>query len=146
MKTKMLMLALIVAGSIAFTGCKKEGCTDPDATNYDDGAKNDDGNCQYQGEIVFWYDEQTSDSLIADNATALKIYVDNQIEGSYATSVYFTGAPDCGQNSTVTVTKDLGSDKSKTFTYSVKDDTGFEYWSGNTTFVANTCATEQLTW
>ena len=30
-----------------FTSCKKEGCTDANADNYDDKAKKDDGSCTY---------------------------------------------------------------------------------------------------
>lgn len=30
---------------LSITACKKEGCTDPSATNYDEKAKKDDGNC-----------------------------------------------------------------------------------------------------
>lgn len=38
-----LSLGLLVGA----TGCKKEGCTDPAALNYDPDAKKDDGSCQY---------------------------------------------------------------------------------------------------
>ena len=36
-----------MAIALAFTSCKKEGCTDPSATNYDPDAKKDDGSCEY---------------------------------------------------------------------------------------------------
>ncbi len=35
----------MLAGSLVFTGCKKEGCTNEAATNYDADAKEDDGSC-----------------------------------------------------------------------------------------------------
>ena len=50
MKKKNLLLttAVAVALSTSFTACKKkEGCTDPAATNYDADAKKDDGSCEY---------------------------------------------------------------------------------------------------
>lgn len=37
----------IAAGTFAFSGCQKEGCTDESATNYDADAKSDDGTCVY---------------------------------------------------------------------------------------------------
>lgn len=39
-------------------GCKKEGCTDPEANNYNDEAKKDDGSCTY-----------TPDPLLVDDFT-----------------------------------------------------------------------------
>ena len=42
-----ILLIAILAGSIAFTGCKKEGCTDATALNYDADANDDDGSCIY---------------------------------------------------------------------------------------------------
>jgi hypothetical protein len=44
----VLSLSFLLLGSI--TSCKKEGCTDKDAKNYDAKAKKDDGSCQYDEE------------------------------------------------------------------------------------------------
>jgi hypothetical protein len=99
-----------------------------------------------KGRVVFWYGKTTADSLIADGAISLSIFVDGNVVGSYATSVYFTPEPDCGQNSTVTVEKDLGDKNSIKLPYSVIDNTGFEYWSGNVEFEANTCNSIELVW
>lgn len=46
MKFTYITLVLI-AGSLTFTSCKKKGCTDPTATNYDSSAEKDDGNCAF---------------------------------------------------------------------------------------------------
>lgn len=58
--------------------------------------KKDDASCQYESKEVFWYNQTTADSLIADGATALTYYVDGQVVGSSAAFVYWTGAPNCG--------------------------------------------------
>jgi hypothetical protein len=60
--------------------------------------------------------------------------------------VYWTAAPNCGDNASITVTKDLGGVKTQSYSYSVKDQTGFEYWSGTLNFNANTCFATELTW
>lgn len=43
-----LMIAFLGL-AIGFTSCKKEGCTDPLATNYNNKANHDDGTCTYDG-------------------------------------------------------------------------------------------------
>lgn len=147
MKTKTLILIAVVLLGITVTNCKKEkvkGCMDKDSKNYNPSAEESDGSCKYEGQVVFWYNQTTSSALVADGATALTYYVNGAVVGSSATSVYFTGAPSCGQSASITVTKDLGSDKSKSYSYSVKDQDGFEYYSGNITITANTCLKFQL--
>lgn len=142
---KKVILGLLILGTTAMTSCKKEGCTDPGSTTYNADAKKDDGTCNYQGEAVFWYGQSASDFLVNDGATTLTFYVDGDIVGSTATSVYWTSGPDCGANASITVAKDLGGVKTQSYSYSVKDQTGFEYWSGTLNFNANTCFTIELT-
>jgi hypothetical protein len=46
MKITKTVLALSAASLLVFTGCKKEGCTDENAKNYDSKAKKDNGACE----------------------------------------------------------------------------------------------------
>ncbi len=49
MKWQIFAIVIVsIIGSTTFTGCKKEGCTDPEALNYDADAKKDDNSCIYQ--------------------------------------------------------------------------------------------------
>ena len=140
-------LLLIPIGLMLITACRKEqGCTDINATNYSETAKDDDGSCSFSGENVIWYGKATSTGLIGDGATTLTFYVDGQIVGSTAASVYWTASPDCGENASITITKDLGIAKNKSYSYSVKDQTGFEYWKGTLNFTANTCEALEIVW
>ncbi len=49
MKVSKLILMAVFAFSLGQSGCflDTDGCTDPDATNYDSKADNDDGTCEY---------------------------------------------------------------------------------------------------
>ncbi|MEZ4936763.1 MAG: hypothetical protein R2799_04135 [Crocinitomicaceae bacterium] len=47
----MAVLTLATTMGVA-TSCKKEGCTDASATNYDEKAKDDDGSCEYASETI----------------------------------------------------------------------------------------------
>ena len=71
--------------------------------------------------------------------------MDSKVVGSSATNVFWTGAPECDQSGSVTVTKELGNVKTQSYSYSVIDQTGWEYWSGTVNFNASTCFTTQLT-
>ena len=57
MKMKLLLISTILLTAIA---CKKEGCTDPIAINYDDKADKNDNSCEYK---------KTTDELITEACT-----------------------------------------------------------------------------
>jgi len=150
-KVILLFICLLFAfGSGVTSSCKKEhkikGCTDKDSKNYDPAAQVNDGSCLYEGAVVFWYDATASAGLLADSAISLTFYLNGEIVGSSATSVYWAAAPDCGQNGSITVMEDLGSVKTLSYTLSVKDQTGFEYWNAAVNVDANTCIQFQLLW
>lgn len=58
----------LAAGVAILPGCKKEGCTDPTASNYDSDAKDDDGSCVY--------DDATKTGTLAGDETwdASRVY------------------------------------------------------------------------
>lgn len=146
MKKVIYPFAFAVFAMVLVSSCAKEGCTDKNAMNYNDKAKKDDGTCTYQGSIVFWYGQSTATKLGTAGATALTYYVDGILVGSSAASIYWTGAPDCGQAQSVTSVKDLGIVKSKTYNYSIKDQAGVEVWGGTQTWTGNTCLKLELTY
>jgi hypothetical protein len=141
---KKVILGLLVLGTTVMTSCKKEGCTDPDSTTYNADAKKDDGTCNFQGEVVFWYGQTESNLLVNDGATTLTFYVDGEIVGSTAASVYWTASPTCGSNASITVTKNLGGVKTQSYSYRVEDQTGWEYYNGTLNFNANSCFALEL--
>jgi hypothetical protein len=44
---KIILIVITIFTVTSFTSCKKEGCTDSNATNYNSKAKKDDGSCTY---------------------------------------------------------------------------------------------------
>lgn len=144
MKNTLILLSLCLP--VIFTSCSKnEGCTDRNATNFDAAAEENCNCCTYEGQLVFWYGQSVATFLSNNGYTSLTYYVDGSIVGSSAANVYWTGAPDCGQNSSITVTKDLGESKSKAYEFEVKDQTGEVIWSGIRNWEANKCIKLELT-
>lgn len=144
-----LFSLIIISSALAMDSCKDnrvKGCTDPDSYTFDPLAERDNGSCLYKGEAVIWYDQKASAGLTADGATALTFYLNGDVIGSSAATVFWPSAPDCGDNGSITVTQDLGKNKRGSFSLSVKDQDGYEYWKTSVDIQANTCLALKLTW
>jgi hypothetical protein len=136
---------VVLLGVLALASCKKEGCTDANATNFDSEAKKENNTCNYEGDLVFWYNEATSEFLQDNLIISLTYYVNDVVVGSSASNVFFTGVPECGQNGAITVTKDLGIAKNKSYDYKIVSDSDETVWEGTQNFTANTCTSLELT-
>ena len=47
---KKIIVLFLTSTLLSFSSCKKEGCTDLDATNFELDANSDDGSCTYQAQ------------------------------------------------------------------------------------------------
>ena len=143
---KLMPLVAMLALLMFSASCKKEekGCTDPDATNLCTTCDSDDGSCEYSGNLVFWYGQSASTEITGDGVVSLTYYLDGQVVGSQAASVFFVSAPDCDNGAATVITRNLGSNKSKTFVYRVADQSGTTLWEGNVNITANNCLALEL--
>ncbi len=110
MKKSILLFTLISGTIITIPSCKKKGCIDSTAANYDAKAKKDDGSCKY---ATIWYQDADGDGLGNLNVTILSVdqpsgYVSNSTDTNDVTveikqravAVYLgaTWCPPCGTN------------------------------------------------
>ena len=61
---KKVLLPLLAIAVVSVVGCKKEGCTDSAAENYDSEATKDDGSCEYHNHATITFDEPMMGEVI----------------------------------------------------------------------------------
>ena len=112
-------VVLIVVLGLAFASCKKKGCTDVTADNYQSSATADDGSCTYSGSTVFWFDYATANNLFGNSILTVDIYIDNVNSGSLNWNQYTSVAPVCGVSGYTEVT-DLANSASMELAYHIR--------------------------
>lgn len=143
MKKNILLMCFAI--TLTTVSCRKPGCTDEAATNYDEKAKEDDGSCvyNYTGDLSLWYNETTSSSLVSDGITSLTVYVDDVEVGTMVPSEWATG-PECYGENRFTTSIEFGNVKEKEIVYVVRDQTGATRFAAPLTIDADECNSRQV--
>lgn len=87
---------------LLLSSCKKEGCTDSDAVNFEEEAKKDDGSCEYEGNVLLWTD--------CDWCCELEVRIDGEYQGN--TTLWYTSepfAPNCKASGCISATLPVGT-------------------------------------
>lgn len=129
-----------------FSSCDKEGCTIPEASNYSEKAKTDDGSCVYNGNILLWYNQETKNILDLHNISTLTYTIDGVVIGTFDTDKVFEWAPECEAEGSIGRTIVYTTTETQSITYSVVDNNGTERFSGSINITPPTCTKEQLVW
>lgn len=122
--------------------CKKEvpGCTNPNAENYQPEAEVEAGTCSYRGSAVFYHDMQTSQNLINDGVTNVKLYVDGEFWDAMSPNVGFSYVPTCGHPDAMNMGNyGIGNSQSQTFSYAIRDQNNFVLDAGTFSISGNNC-------
>lgn len=110
----MKKIFLIVAAiSCMFSSCKKEGCTDASAENFNADAKKSDGLCVYKADVVIHYNSASAQMLQDAGVNKLTYFVDGVSLGTHSTAIYWNTAPGCFDPGTISKKIELGGDASK---------------------------------
>ncbi|MDX1351307.1 MAG: hypothetical protein R3279_13710 [Putridiphycobacter sp.] len=139
MKRITIAIAALVVG-LAFTSCKKYGCTDPDALNFEDNVRSNNLLCTYNGSILFWYDELIQDSLNAlYNIQALEYYVEDVRADSLEFENPLEKPPVCGASEVATYTIDSTTGNKRWVEYQIFTELGVLLYDSTVEITANEC-------
>lgn len=141
MKFKSSIVVIAVA-SLTLMSCKKPvpGCMDENAENYNYLAEEDDGTCSYRGSAVFYHDMETSQNLLDDGVTNVKLYVDDVFFDAMLPNIGFNFVPGCSHPDAMNMENyGIGSLPSKSFGYKIKDQDNFLLSAGTFTISGNQC-------
>ena len=149
-----IAVALLLAG-LAFGGCQNQvdGCTDPNALNYDPNATQDDGSCQYsntntnnEAGIVFWHRESTSNNYLNSGTNSLRIIVDGVVEGTQSMLAFDAAAPACNAANRITVKKTVPNGTTQLIPYFMKNQDEDTLISGALQFRGGHCYAVEIPW
>ena len=141
MKKNLLLIAFALLGLTA-ASCKKEkGCTTSSATNFSSSAEEDDASCTYKGSVAFWVMTGTL------GGATINVYINNVFQGNIA--VTFSSAPSCGGTGVLTINKDLGKNKTQSYSVTYKnviggvEDTDPADWTNENVIFEATCTSHR---
>jgi hypothetical protein len=83
--------AFVFLGALSLTSCKKEGCTDENAINYNEDAKKDDGSCEYKevGDVEIKFDHRWGNTWADFNMNQAMTHPGNGSEITFETLNYY---------------------------------------------------------
>lgn len=117
---KHLIFFSLITSSLLFNSCKKPilGCTDTLASNYDESAVKDNGDCKYAADILFWYN--SNGSSVTYSSSDVKFLLDGNSLGTSSASLGHTIAPTCDSTDVVKFNYDMAKNKSGIYTLQIR--------------------------
>ena len=121
---KYIALLFLTFLSPSLLSCKKLGCTDENALNFEKVAKKNDESCTYEGSVGIWFDSLKADEYAFDGVIDLTYFVDGKNIGTISSSQYSIVPPTCESPEVVTVKFNMGKASSASHSLLVKRETG----------------------
>ena len=162
MKNLLLFTILATLLNSCVVEVQIDGCTDPYADNYNSNADNNNGSCfytctdpyainynialpyfscEYEADVVLYLDVAGAQLLTNSGVPFLDVFVGNQKVGTMPTNIGFTGVVFCDDLNPEPVhfIYQWENSLTSTLSWSVRDLTGYEWYSDNDIVIANNC-------
>lgn len=141
------IILLCALASFILIGCKKKGCTDPFALNYNTEAEKDDETCTYDGHLVFWFTSVTATNFVNASIPNLDFYLNGEKVGNVSMTQFSSGQPTCGGSEGFTATYDLGKETLINVPFSIMEGgTSNAIQSGNISIKSTPCTWIEVTY
>ncbi len=138
MKTYQVFLFLFL--SIFVFSCKKLGCTDPNALNYESIAQKNDESCTYEGSVGIWFDSIKAQEYVTDGILELTYFIDGDSATTVPSNFYSNTIPTCGSPEVYAALFNMGKANSQTHNLIVKRETGVIIDSYKLTVEGGSCS------
>jgi hypothetical protein len=125
MHLKASLFVLATAAMIQFTGCAKQGCTDERAINYDSGAKENDGSCEWDADVVFWFDPGFAGYMQTFNISLIRVFFGGDLIGTMTAEDAVNEQPTCSSGGGLTTTRRVNGTRNPNIGLRIEDQNGF---------------------
>ena len=109
--------ALLLMSTLVLFGCKKSGCNDMSASNYDDSIEVGDNSCIYEGKVMFVMANSNYANLGIDT---VYVFANGSFLGKQATDDLFLNTPTCESTDIMVFKKEMTNVVSEAFNYSIQ--------------------------
>ncbi len=138
------LFLLVLITSLTVVSCKKPGCRDTRATNFNAEANTEDGTCTYTSKITFWCLPEASATLKNAGHEMLRFEITGVIVDSVVTENFFAPTGECNAPGVKTIEQDLGNYDKRYYKYRVKGNEFVTLYEGFIDLKANECYGIQL--
>jgi len=147
-KILLFSLSLITLISCETNPIPIEGCTDPNAINYNNQADINNNSCDFTGDILFYLNQESGIYLYNEGVEKLTFFINgNNIGSQYNNGGFYTSQtpPNCFDNFFTTGSVYWENNSYTTISWEAIDETGYVWYGTTTNLEANECLSMELT-
>ena len=147
-KILLLSLSLITLISCETNSIPVEGCTDPNAINYNPQADINNNSCDFTGDIIFYLDAAAGIYLYNEGVFEINENDEWAEKGTqYNNGGFYTSEtpPNCFDNFFTTHSEYWSNNSYTSISWRAIDENNYEWYGTTTNLVANECLSMELT-